>query len=148
MIKFSFNKQKSIDRILQSDTILVMKKKEITLEHIAEKLNVLNSMATDIHILKTDMSELRTDVKILREDVSVLKEDVEVLKIDVSGLKTDVSKLKEDVNLIRLDISQLRKDVDHIDENLLDTQDDIRIILELAKGNDGRLGYFQIATPH
>lgn len=102
---------KSIDRHLQSDTILVMKKKEITLEYIAEKLNVLDSVALDIQVLKEN-----------------------------------VSKLQEDVALIRLDTTQLRKDVDRHYHEFLDTQDDVQKILEIAKGDDDRLGFWQIAT--
>lgn len=108
-----------------------MKKKEITLETIANSID----------LLAIDMREIKTNIK-------VLKEDVMVLKVDVCELKKDVSKLQENVGLIKLDISQLRKDVNRMDENLLDTQEGVRIILELAKGNDGRLGYFQIATAH
>ncbi len=102
-----------------------MKKKEITLEYIAEKLNALDSIAVDIRVLKTDVAELR---------------------VDVGVLKKDVSKIQEDVVLIKLDITQLRKDVDRHYHEFLDTQDDVQKILEIAKGGDDRLGFWQIAT--
>jgi len=100
-MKFFQKSLKKFDSLCGHDTILVMKKKEITLERIVEKID---------------------------------------------SIALDVRNLRADVQLLRLDSQQFRKDLNCLDERTSDMQDDIRIILELAKGNDGTLGMWQIAT--
>ena len=54
----------------------------------------LDTLTSDVSVLKADVAELKVDVSELKTDVAELKVDVAELKVDVSVLKTDVAALK------------------------------------------------------
>ena len=71
----------------------------------------LETLTSDVSVLKTDVAELKTDVSVLKTDVAELKTDVAVLKTDVAELKTDVAELKTDVAELKTDVAELKTDV-------------------------------------
>ncbi len=128
------------------------KKKEITLEHIAESINLLSQdFKAGYSVLKYDNYRLKIELNFLQLDVKQLKNNVGILQLDVDKLKTDVAEIKDDVKLVKLDITQLKKDYSRLDERTLDVQEDIHIIIDILKNRDNRIGLLELAiapTPH
>jgi hypothetical protein len=61
----------------------------------------VQSIITDVSVLKSDVGGLKTDVTGLKTDVSSLKNDVNGLKIDMAIVKNDVGEVKGDVKDIK-----------------------------------------------
>jgi len=53
--------------------------------------NEIQTLKTDVAILKTDVSQLKTDVAILKTDVSEIKSDMVEIKTDIKQLINNMS---------------------------------------------------------
>lgn len=78
------------------------------------------------------------------------KKEITLEYIDekLDKLAREIAEMRTDIRSVRFDGHDFRKEIERLDKRLTDTQDDVQKILEIAKGGDNRLGFWQIATAH
>jgi len=54
----------------------------------------VDTLETDVKVLKEDMIEVKADIKVLKADMIEVKADIKVLKADMIEVKADIKDLK------------------------------------------------------